>query len=227
MKKITIVSIFSFLFLILSSLSAYFTKYLEITNPWIPLIIGVIILTISGIYTIFFRDKISNIVCFTVNSIALGFCIRAWYIYREIDNSLLTMVIVSLICILYLWFFYLLLYIPAFNRNYEGFLIIFLILSIIAYIPLVIFTKTTYLSTIGYYTIIEMAFIFAMSSNDKTVGDLIRSIEVSTYSVFIVAIIIALIMLSEGNIDGFDLSIGGENGELVSPRNKKVREDIL
>lgn len=223
MKKITIVSIFSLLFLLLSSIIAYYSKYLGFDNPWIPLIIGICILLGSGIFAAVTKNNICNIICFLVNSIALGFCIRAWYVYRQIDNTLLTMAIISTICILYLWFFYLLLFIPIFNRNYERFLIIFLIVSFFAYIPLVCFTETTYVSTIGYYTIIVMAFIFAMSSAENTVKGLIRSITLSTYSVFIVAIIIALMIASGGDsIDGIDLPLDGNSG-LESPRNKKLR----
>ena len=75
---------------------------------------------------------------------------------------------------------------------------------------IVIFTKTTYVSTFGYYMLIEMAFIYALCSDSENIQDLVRRITLATYSVFAVAVLIAVFMLSEsgGDIDmDFDLKV--------------------
>lgn len=222
MKKITIVSLASFLFLSISSLVAYFLKYLSIDNPWITLAIGVGILIFSGVIALFANKKILlNIFCFFISSVALGFCIRGWYIYRNFDNPLWLMLLISLVCVIYLLIFYLLLYIPFFDKHFNIYIWVFLGLSLIGYIFLIAFTNTTYISTFGYYSIIEIAFIFAMCRANTNYKHLIRNITLSTYSVFVVAIIIALIMLE---CDSFDFDFGGRESKIVSPKNQKVRK---
>ena len=223
MKKITLVSLFSLLFLSVSSTVAYMLKYIPITNKWVALGIGVGVLAISGIVCwIKDRNKVINGICFVVNAFALGFCIRAWYIFREFDNSLGTMLLVSLACLAYLLVFYFILYIPFIENYYELYLLIFLILTVIVYLVVIFTTKTTFVSTFGYYVIIEIAFIFAMSKPARTFFDLFRNVLISTYSVFVVALIIAVIMSGGDGLDGFD--IGGADVPLSSPKDDKVKK---
>lgn len=225
MKKITIVSLFSLLFLTISSVVAYSLKYTNITNLWIFFIVGVIILVTSGIVNLVFsKKKWLDAICFISNAISLGFLIRTWYMYREFDNPLWIMLLVSVACLVYLIVFYLALYIPFIERHYEIYLLIFIIVTLIAYITIIFTTKTTFVSTFGYYLIIEIAFIFAMSTPAKTFNRLFRNIVVSTYSVFVVAIILLLILLSE---DGSGLDACGDfvSGLGVSsPKNDKVKK---
>ena len=157
-----------------------------------------------------------------INAFALGLCIRGWYIYRGFDNPLWVMLLISLISTFYLWVFYLLLFVPIFNRNYTAFTIIFMILSIIAYVLVVIFTKTTFVSTYGWYMIIEIAFIFALSIDYYDNEELFKGVVISTYSVIVVAILMLLIML---NGDGIDLSFDGFGvSDLSSPREKRRKQ---
>ena len=116
MKKITMVSIFSFLFLILCSMVAEALKYSALTSAVESIIIGLVFLAISGIVFLCMRDYNSaNYFCLFTNAIALGFCIRAWHIYRDLNITFSGMILVSLICVAYLLVFYILLSIPKFD----------------------------------------------------------------------------------------------------------------
>ena len=222
MRKVFIVSILSFLFLTIASIVTYILKFIVFKNAWMPLIIGVAILSASGVLAIFGKRKLwINIVCFTVSGIALGFCIRSWYAFRKFDNGLGVLTLVSLCCVLYLWIVFALSRLK-FARNHPTlFVIIVTLLSLTAYVLLVVFTKTTYVSTFGYYMIIEIAFLFAMFSSTDDEFELFRKVTLSTYSVFVVAIIIVIMLLSgEGGDVDFDLSgidldfnIGSSNGK--------------
>ena len=83
-------------------------------------------------------------------------------------------------------------------------------------------TKTTYVSTFGYYVIIEIAFIFAMCKNQNKMQKLFKDIVLSTYSIFVVAIIIAIIMLGADSIDGIDPSLDPDFEGLSSPRKQQI-----
>ena len=211
MKKTMIVSGLSLLFLLTASAVAYGLRRMAFSSAWIPLAIGAGLLVLSGIGAFFAKaEMIKNLVCFCVSAVALGFCICAWYIFRGFDNAFYVIALVSVACIAYLWIFYALSRIPFFERHFNLFFWIFYILSFIAYVLIVIFTKTTYVSTFGYYMLIEMAFIYALCSDSENIQDLVRRITLATYSVFAVAVLIAVFMLSEsgGDIDmDFDLKV--------------------
>ena len=222
MKKISFVSLMSFLFLSLCSFVAYISKGANFTNAWSPLLIGVIYLILSGILAYFVRKNvIGNSICFILNSIALGLCIRAWYMYREFDNELWVMLLVSLACVIYLLIFYFSLYIPFIEKHINVYIWIYLIASVVIYLIVMGFSETTYISTFGYFMIIEIAFILAMCNHQYTIQRLFRDIVISTFSVLIVAIIIALIMLGADSLDGIDIG-GGDIGGFKSPRKQKV-----
>ena len=205
----------------ISSTFAYFLRYLPITNAWIIVLIGIGILIVSGLISIISKKNILlNVLCFTISAVALGFCIRAWYIFRGFDNSFLTIFLVSLACVAYLWIFYLLTYIPFVEKHFNLFFWLYFIISFIVYLILVFTTKTTYISTFGYYMIIEMSFIFALCSECENMKELIKSLTLSTYSVFVVAIFIILAMS-----DGSDFSIDGIEFIDINkqtPKKKKV-----
>lgn len=221
MKKISLVSLASLIFLSLCSLVGWAFRYVSFNDAAAYVVIGLVICLISGIILFVLRKKSSifYLISYLINAFALGLCIRGWYIYRGFDNPLWVMLLISLISTFYLWVFYLLLFVPIFNRNYTAFTIIFMILSIIAYVLVVIFTKTTFVSTYGWYMIIEIAFIFALSIDYYDNEELFKGVVISTYSVIVVAILMLLIMLSG---DGIDLSFDGFGvSDLSSPREKR------
>ena len=223
MKKITFISLISFLFLSLCSLFENLFRFIPFENAWTPLLIGVGILFLSGsISACIKKNVVGNCICFLINSIALGLCIRAWYVFRNFDNEWWVMLLVSLACVLYLLIFYFSLYIPFLEKHINVYIWIFLLLSLAAYITVVCFSETTYVSTFGYYMIIEIAFIFAMCLYQETSKDLFRDVVISTYSVLIVAIIIALIMLGADSLDGIDGFAGDLGSGITSPRQQKI-----
>lgn len=229
MKKISLVSIISIIFLSISSVVAYFLRYTSM-DEWTYLVFGVFVLIISGVLAfVFKKSNFVNCLCLGISSIALGFLIRAWYIFRNFDNSFLTMILVSLACAVYLWVYYLLLYIPYFDKHCSVFTIIFIVLSLIAYIIVVATTETTFVSTFGYYMIVEIAFIVGLCMKSYTYSQLIRNMVLCSYSIFIVAIIIAFLMLAGDGADfDFDFDIGADanNNGLSSPKDKKVKNDL-
>lgn len=221
-KKISLVSIISLLFLVLSSVVAYYLKFKDLKN-WTSLLIGVLIALFSGVLALTFKKiKITKYISLFLNAIALGFCIRAWYIYRSYDNTLLLMIAVSLLSLCYLWMFYLFLYLPFIEKYINVFFILYVILSLIGYVLLIIFTKTTWLSTFGYYMIVEISFIIGLCMTTDSIDELVKIMLLCSFSVFIVALIIAILMLGGDGIDfDFDLGIGG--GNRSSPKKKKVK----
>ena len=210
MKKITVVSLASFLFLTLCSTVAYLLRWAlceEVTS----LVLGLVILALSGVLAIIAKERVwLNLLCFLLSSVAMGVLIRAWYITRGFDNSYVTMLAVSLCTVAYLWVFFAVSRIPLFRRSRKAYIIyavLFAALSGIGYLVVMLNTKTTFVSTFGYYMILELAFIFAMSLEVENKRQLLRNLTLSTYSVFavavgvIVAIVLALVCGEGGDCD--------------------------
>lgn len=218
MKKITIISIITFLFFLLSSVLTYCLKIIVDLSKWKFLIIGAVLILLSGILAIIFEKKI-YILCLVMNSIALSFMMRAWYLYTGHNNSLLIMILLAIMCVSYLWIFYGLIQIPFIERHIKGFAIIFVILSIIIYILIIIFTKTSFMSTLGYYSIINISFVICLCINAENFDDVIMNMMIASFSVVLVGIVIALIML-EVEIDSFDLDI--IDLDLKNPKNEVI-----
>lgn len=221
MSKIKSALIFSFAFFTLASVVAYLLRFLSFFSPWIPLGIGVGLMIFAGAYEFISEHSlVMNIVCAVTNSLALGFCIRAWYIYREFDNGIVTMLLLALSCVVYMLLFCLPLLIPFFEHHMKLHFWIFVLLSLAVYIGLLFTTKTTYLSTFGYYSIVNVLFIFAMCRDSRTVRSFIRKMTLSTSGVALVAVTIAVLML-DGDLDFLD--IGDGLGDIDSPRKKKLK----
>ena len=229
MKKVAIVSVLSFVFLLIASIVECILSTAQFSSAWAPLIIGVVILSASGIVAIFGKEKVFiNVLCFIISGVALGFCIRAWYIFRCFNNNLGVLILVSLCCILYLWIVF-----ALSKLNFAGnhpclFIVIVMVVSLIIYVCLVAFTKTTYVSTLGYYMIIEIAFLFAMFASVDDGFELFRNVTLSTYSVLVVAIIIAIMILSESaDFDfSFDFDLSGADFGSNAKKTKKLKEEL-
>jgi hypothetical protein len=230
MKKITIVSAVSLLFLLTCSLVAKLTEQC-FTDVKTPLIIGVSVLAASGILALIVRDTTAvNVLCAIISAIAMGFVIRAWYVLRGLENSLGLMALISLGAVVYLWLYFALIRLPV-VRESAGVTVavtaLYVVISVIIYLLLVFGTQTSFVSTIGFYTFIELSFIFAMSLEVNDQKELIRNLTISTYSVFIVAIIVALFALaaSGGDCDcdcgGCDCDgCGGSSANTKKPKRK-------
>lgn len=240
MKKITLVSAASFLFLMICSIVARFTKGLFFGQKMVlPLIIGIAILAVSGIIALIVRENTKvNVFCFILSAVAMGFIIRAWYILRNLDNSIFTTLLISLGAVVYLWIYFALIRIPV-VRESAGVTVavsaLYVIISIVIYVLLVLKTETSFVSTVGYYAFIELSFIFAMSFEVNNNEELMRNLTLSTYSVFVVAAIVGVIALMAAagdgdcdcdcggcDCDGSCCDCGGSGGTKVKKKRKRI-----
>ena len=205
-KKAVIVNASAFGFLALSSVCAYILRYV-IEDAVTALLIGGGILAVSGICALFTgKAELISYPVFLLSSVAMGFLIRSWYIFRGFDNSLPLMLAVSLGATLCLWLFWLLSKIPAVGRHPVLFTVIYVALSIVAYLLVMLNTKTTYVSTLGYYMLVEIAFLVAMYGEWDDLHGLVRALSLSTFSVFglvaLAAVLIGAAVLSgDGDCD--------------------------
>lgn len=221
-KKALFVSGATLLFLIVASAVGYLLGFIDTDRGswYIFLLFGVGMLVASGVTAFLVRGSTPcNVLCFCVNAAALGFLIRAWYIGRGLENNFLTMFLICLACVVCLWVYFLLSLIPAAQRHPIIFFWIIAFVTVAAYIPAAIVTETTFLSTFGYYMLVVAAFIFAMLLEATDLRELMRHLTISAYSVFAVAVIIAVILLSA---DGGDLPLDFV-GDLVTPGEKKKK----
>ncbi len=226
MKKLLIVASSSFIFLFFTSLISMFLNIFEFKNYGISFIIGCGIIILSIVFLILYLNLKVQVILYLIyfiNIIAMGFLIKTWHMYKGYNLDLSVFLLISLACIGYLLIFYLLSFIPLFNKHFKIFVAVYLILSIIGYVILIDLTKTDYLSTYGYYMIIEIGFIFALSIYSNNIKDLIKSICVSTFMIIIVAIIMIIIML-----DGdFDLDFIDGDLDFMSPKDQIKRNSQL
>ena len=213
MKKITLVSLASLVFLLMSSAAAVLTERV-FRDAVAALITGGAVLIASAIIALLVKERREvNIICFVISSVAMGILLRAWYINRGFNNGFPVMLLVSLAAVFYVWAFFALTRLPfvkGSRRAYIALAVGYLILSAALYILVVFTTKTTYVSTFGYYMIIELAFIFAMATESENTDELIRNLTLSSYSVFGVAIAVALFIILGAAGGDCDLDCDGE-----------------
>lgn len=228
-KKAGIVSLATFIFLLAASAVALALGYVRLEHEsygWLFLIVGVILLILSGLVAFVVRGNTAvNLACFAANAVALGFCIRTWYFFRGLENNFVTMLLICLACVAYLWVFFALCLIPFISRHIKAFFFIWLAISAVAYILVVIFTNTTFVSTFGYYMLVVAAFTYAMVSGSHNLKELIRALTLSAYSVFAVAVIVAVIIISEDGDLGLDcvadIFSGAPDGKGKEKQNQK------
>ena len=175
------------------------------------------------------RKKSVKLVSIAVNAVAMGFYLRSWYINRGFDNALWLMLCVSLLAAAYLFIFILPLYIDAINRHYGWYLLVFTVLSVAGYVCLVVLTKTTWVSTLGYYGLLQLGFIMTMSMDGSNRLKLYNSWQVASYTVAVCAVIILISVLggdAAGDfLDGFSGGGGGKSSGISSPRQPKPKNE--
>lgn len=102
MNKNILVPVISFCIFLLSTVTSYILKNYTLTTKAL-LITAAIIIAISIIIAIVLRKLvIGKILPMMLNSIALGFAIRAWHIYKEYDLSLIEILLPLIIIMAYL-----------------------------------------------------------------------------------------------------------------------------
>lgn len=223
-SRIFLTSAISLVFLLISSTVVYLLKDFVLLE-WVSLIIGVGIMLFGGLFAaITHQMTIPKYVVFMINGIAMGFMIKEWYLFRGFDNELHVLIFVSLACVGYLFIFYLLSFIPFVDKHYGWVSIVFIILSLVGYIILIATTQTTYLSTFGYYMIVELAFILTLCMGSERYEKFVNEMMYASFSILIVALVIAFIMLAASGGDlSLDVGGGGFDGKLSSPRKKRIQ----
>lgn len=219
----------SLAFLVVTSIVGYVARFIPLDFWWI-FGIATGILIVGAVFTAaFWKNSTYKLISIFINAVAMGFYLRSWYIFRGFDNPLWIMLCVSILAAAYLLVFILPLYIDAINRHYGWYLLIFTILSIAGYVCLVIFTKTTWVSTLGYYGLLELGFIMCLSMDASNKRNLYESWQVASYTVIVCAIIILIIVLSvanggDGLENAFDVIDTGPGGGITSPRQVKSKD---
>lgn len=223
----------SLIFLIVTSVVCFLARFIPLGfNPIFGIATGILAFGII-ISTVFWRRRkgkiVAKIVSIFVNAVAMGFYLRSWYINRQFDNPLWLMLCVALLASVYLLIFVLPLYIDAINRHYGWYLLVFTILSLAGYICLVVFTSTTWVSTLGYYGLLELGFIMTMSMDGNNRIKLYTSWQVASYTVMVCAVIILIIVFGGDGIDGLFDGVGGGDvgGGINSPVPVKPKEEAV
>lgn len=99
-----------------------------------------------------------------------------------------------------------------------------MLISIICYVLVIVLTKTTYVSTYGWYMMIEIAFVFALSIEAEDRLEIFQHTVLSTYSVLVVAILMLIIMLAGDSADfSFDGSIFDSFSSSSSKKKKRTK----
>lgn len=203
MRKLSYLTLFSIVFLFFSAIVTSLTGMIRFKSAWIPLIIAFAILILSTVLSVVCRDNLNGKSLFmtALNSIALGFAIRAWYIFRNIDNPVRVLLPVALAASAVLIFFYAISLIPFVDRHYSVFFWILSALILALYITVAVLTRTTFMSTFGFYLIFTWTLTLCMC-NCSEFESLYTQMLIASFSIWVVAIIILLLMLDG---DGFDL----------------------
>ena len=221
----------SLAFLITASVVGYIGRFIPLDFWWI-FGIATVILVVGVIFTAAFRKNPTyKLISVFINAVSMGFYLRSWYINRGFDNALWLMLCVSLLAAAYLFVFILPLYVDAINRHYGWYLLVFTVLSVAGYVCLVVLTKTTWVSTLGYYGLLQLGFIMTMSMDASNKKNLYESWQAASYTVAVCAVIILIIALSvaeggDGLENAFDVVDVGHGGKISSPRQPKPKNEV-
>lgn len=226
MKRILRAICASFIFLAVVSVTGYLARF-GINEFWTAFLIGCGILLVS-VFVGIIKHPAAKITAFFINAVSMGFFLRSWYINRNFDNSIILMLGIAALAVCYMLVFALPLYIPAVSRHYKIYLLVFVLLSLGGYIALVCCTVTTWVSTLGYFGLLQLSFIMGSSFKCDDLDDEIVALWVSSYSIIICAVIILIVVLAGDGCDGCDGCDGGDcccdsPGDFGSPVSKKSK----
>lgn len=223
MKRLGRMILASFLFLTVCSLVGYLAYYTKITNFWVMFGIASGVLAL-GIGLGFVKHVSCKIVAFFINAVSMGFYLQSWYINRGFRNSIWLMLGVAALAVAYTIVFVLPLFIPSVSRHYGVYVTIFILLSLGGYVALVICTKTTWVSTLGYYGILQLSFILGSSFGCNDLEDEVRALWLSSYSIVVCAAIILLMVLGGDGCDcDGSCDCGGGDGIGSPLKNKSYK----
>lgn len=174
------------------------------------LLVGIVLLCV-------FRKKVVvKYIVVAVNAFAMGLFLRCWYIDRGFSNSLWLMLLVSLAAVVYLLLF---LAVRFLLKNKTFAIVLYIVVSLIVYVLLVCLTKTTWVSTLGFFGLIQMGFAVGLCMSDEC-SELTICL-CSTYSVIICAAIVLFVALGADCADIFDgLDIDLSSSSSKDKKNK-------
>ena len=207
-RKILFFTFSLFAFYILAAVSCVFSRRLAIRNPWGMLGIGVLFLVLNAILLIpGKRYAFASSLAFFSGAVGMGFCLSAWHLYRGYRFELRFWLILAAAFAAAFFLILLISAIPGVTRRYPGFFYGILCGSASVYLILLFSTKTTWLSTVGFSLIPFFSVLYFMGKPPHNAANewqaYLRSLSLSTLSVFAVAVLVALLMLS-GDGDIFD-----------------------
>lgn len=215
MNKNILVPVISSCIFLLSTVTSYILKNYTLTTNAL-LITAASIIAVSIILAIVLRKLIiGKILPMMLNSIAMGFAIRAWHIYKEYDLSLIEILLPLIIIMAYLLIIIAISNIPVIKNNDTLFGVLITIIfvsTIVAYIIIVNNVKTNWFSTFGYYLIVQIGIIigyFIVREGDENIIDVMLY---SSYTIIIVVIIIALLIGGADSLD-FDIPVDSAGGK--------------
>ncbi len=171
-------------------------------------------LLVVGLLLLVFCGKHNAVKCVVtvINALSMGCYLRSWYINRGFDNSLWLMLFVVALATIYYLVAILPMAIPAVEAKKGLYLTLFVIASVVLFVLLVIFTKTTWVSTLGYFGLIQLGFVICLALDEKQ--KIYNAMVASTYTVAICAVIILIVVLSASSdgggsiLDGLDIPSG-------------------
>lgn len=217
MKKVPLACLISFAFLFLSSIVTVALRTVFHDAPKEDaegfVLIGLFaVVTVGLLYLILVKwthlpRTPLDVICLSVNAVALGVMMTGWYVNRGFHNPLWMMALICLCSVAYLWVTYGIKQLPVLKNHSVFTTVALLLISLVGYVLLVIYTKTTYISTYGYYMIVEVAFFFAVCLPATDEKNLLSHMVVATYSVVTVAVLMLLI-IGSGEVPDLDLDLG-------------------
>ena len=184
-------------------------------NEWDGLIFGVMIMVVAIPFHFLGRiNQVSYFISFIMNSIAVGFSISTYYIFRDLAPSLEEMIFAAFIGLIILIFFSLISITKTFMKSpktYSGILIsIMFTISLLLWID----NNDIIYSTLFYFLNITYFYMIGMIIANHIVKDLNREMSIISFGAFIIISIIVLIIVSEGEaLGGLDAihPVGGKN----------------
>ncbi len=220
--------LFSFLFLTVTSVTAFVLRYVHIFDVWAMFGLASGILAIGIVLHIVLKKKNAlKLIPFFVNAVSMGAYLRSWYIFRGFDNPLWMTVLIAAAASSILLLFVAFLLIAKINNHYGIYTLIFILTALAVYILLIIFTQNTWVSTLGYYGIIVVAFIIGLSIQPNSETFPYSTLVWSSYSIVVCAIIIAIIVLGGDGFDGFDggdAFVGGWDSPVKNKKKHKIKQ---
>lgn len=155
MNKLKTILPASLMIFIVVPVCAYLLESARFAEDDTPAFIGFGLIVAGGLLSaILHKCGLLNLIPLAVNSVGLGFCLRAWYIFRGFSNSLPVLLAACLIAWAFIPLFWLWSRIPIFDRHPALMSFIFIAPVTAVYCVLIFNTETTWLSTTGFCLIV-------------------------------------------------------------------------